>query len=136
MRQYVPPFSFGVVLAVLSAATVVGVGVSIVVHRTILIPFVIGAAFAIGIGFILLFGQPGLEEIPVEGPETVNGTAAASGPMIAPADTGPAENSSAGSGMTEPEPNEPFYDPVEEADRLDSERGSAGTAPSGSDDPK
>ena len=136
MRQYVPPFSFGVVLAVLSAATVVGVGVSIVVHRTILIPFVIGAAFAIGIGFILLFGQPGLEEIPVEGPDAANGTIAASSPMSAPADTDAAENSSAVSGMVEPEPNEPSYDPVEEADRLDSERASPGTAPSGSDDPK
>ena len=136
MRRYVPPFSFGVVLAVLSAATVIGVGASIVLHRSILIPFVIGAAIAVGVGYIIVFGSPALEEAPVEEVPSPEGTAFPSSPVPPSVGPGTPESAMASSPPVEPEPDEPFYDPVEEADRLDSARSRGESAPSGPDDSK
>jgi hypothetical protein len=121
MRRYVPPLSFGVVLAVLSAATVVGVGVSIVTHRVFLIPFVIGAAIAVGVAYILLFGAPLLEEEP----STILAEPAEPAGELSPpsaADTVPSPPRPNLPVLADPVDLDPSYDPVEDADRIESER--------------
>jgi hypothetical protein len=107
VRRYVSQFSFGVVLALLSVATVVGVGLAVVMHRLYLIPIVVGVAFAGGLVYIGLFARPRLGEEPVEPP------------IVSPEPPAP---ETAPAGPVDPVDQEPFYDPVEEADRLDSER--------------
>jgi hypothetical protein len=136
MRRYVPPLSFGAVLTALSAATVVGVGASLVLHRSILIPFVIGAAIAIGIVYIVVFGAPALEVTPLHDSVSLDAAVPSAGPVPSPADPGIPESPVGASSTAEPEPEEPFYDPVEEADRLDSTRGPENSRPSGNDDPQ
>jgi hypothetical protein len=136
MRRYVPPFSFGAVLAVLCAGTVIGVGASIVFHRSILIPFVIGAAIAVGIVYIVVFGAPALEEAPRPDSVSLGGAGPSASSAPSSADPGTPESPRGPSSAAEPEPDEPYYDPVEEADRLDSARGPDSPPPSGSDDPK
>jgi hypothetical protein len=136
MHRVVPQFSFGVVLVILTAATIVGVGLSIVFHREYLIPFVIGATVAVGVVYILVGGSPALEEAPTPGPSLTGTADLAAAPdawSIAP--VAPPVGSIAPP-VGEPGADEPFYDPVEEADRLDSGRPPGGAAPSGSDDSK
>lgn len=137
MGRYVSPVSFGVLLAALAIATVVGVGLSVVLRRLDLIPLVIGAALAIGIAYIVVFGVTVPElEFPSTAPPAPGapaGTAAPEAPLSGtaisyslPASVGPAP--------ADPRDLEPSYDPVEEADRLDTEKRSGAPPPSGGDD--
>ena len=82
-----PPVSFGALLAVLGAATVVGVGAAVVLHLVLLIPVVLAVVLGVGVVYILAGGATEPPALPEP---------------VAPTD------------------EEPFEDPVEEADRLES----------------
>jgi hypothetical protein len=109
MPRYLPRRMFGLVLAILGIGTVVGVAAVEVLHRHTLVPVVVGVAVAIGIVYIVIFGETLPEPPPI--------AADASPSVPAPAPAPPPEV------MIPPsEPYEPYYDPVEEADRLDSQK--------------
>jgi hypothetical protein len=143
MRGYIPPLSFAAVLGILSVATIVGVGVSVVIHRNYLIPVVIGAAIAVGIVYIVLTIDTGSSE-----PEPTTATGGVPVPAVLPASDAPgtatasdsvpgsAVASTTGIPIKEGPDDEPFYDPVEEADRLDSGLPPGGSPPSEGQDPK
>jgi len=120
MRGYIAPISFGALLAILSIATIVGVGLSVVTHRATLIPVVIGVALAIGVVFILFtVSADDAAPAPPRPPE------APSPPPALDFSTAVAPDRSTGGPIAEPFPVdpvdlEPGYDPVEEADELDS----------------
>ena len=90
-----PRWSFGALLAAITLATVVGVGVAVVLHILLLVPIVVVVMLVIGIVAVLTTFPKVL----------------------------PAEPQAAGAAD-----EEPFEDPVEEADRLDSS-GASGKAP-------
>ncbi len=133
MRGYIAPISFGALLGVLAIATIVGVGVSVVLHRTNLIPIVIGAVLAVGVAYIVITVSP--EEaaptaslMPPENrpaaPEAGATSTGSGGAKGGPASAPPAP--------VDPVDLEPDYDPVADADQLDSRRppsGSAGEQP-------
>lgn len=138
MRGYVPPVSFGAVLSVLGIATVIGVGLAVVTHRLTLIPVVIGVALAIGVMYILLtINSPSSDgvapdptdtspfEDPVEEADRLGmagGAGAAPNPdgspptLVFPAPGHP----STADAPVDPADTDPSYDPVVDADRLDS----------------
>jgi len=132
MRRYVPPWSFGVVLAILGVGTVIGVGVVVILHKLSLAPLVIGIALAVGVIYIVAFARPFSEP---ESPPAVEGEPA---PTPAPPVLDPAvpTTSSLQPVLEASEPYEPFYDPVEEADRLDSAKPPGAPPTSGSQDPE
>ncbi|MGA7847094.1 MAG: hypothetical protein WCB18_08425 [Thermoplasmata archaeon] len=151
MPGYVPPVSFGALLGLLSVATIVGVGVAVVTHQTLVIPVVIGAAIAVGIAYIVLTygsetsepdvsdsaGPTGAGETVRDGTtdSTLRATSAVepTRPVSAPsAGAAPAREQ----GPVDPADEEPFYDPVEEADRLESSGAPDPPPPSGSQHPK
>ncbi|MCI4348043.1 MAG: hypothetical protein L3J97_05430 [Thermoplasmata archaeon] len=82
-----PPLSFGSLLAILGAATVVGVGVAVVLQIILLIPVVMAVALGIGLVYLLATG--------------------ATEPRVAAT-------------TVEASDEEPFEDPVEEADLWES----------------
>ncbi len=137
MRRYVSQLSFGLVLAALSVATVIGVGISAVLHRLYLIPIVIGVAVAVGVLYIVVFGisLPEPEPLPSAPPvSSLPPTGEPSGSSASvPVESAPAATAPLEPVRVEAEDLEPFYDPVEEADRLDSEKRSGGPPASGSD---
>ncbi|MGC2288555.1 MAG: hypothetical protein WA688_01685 [Thermoplasmata archaeon] len=155
MRGYVPPVSFGAVLAALGTGTVIGVGVAVVFHRLYLIPVVIGVALALGIVYIfLMLGSPesdpelppvGADE-PFEDPVEEADRLGASGDAgeVAP----PSEAGSLSFDRSPPAPapapltadevadEEPGYDPVEDADRRDAATPPKEAPASRDEDPK
>ncbi len=121
MRGYIAPISFGALLAILAIATIVGVGVSVLLHRTSLIPIVIGVVIAIGVVYILVTVSPDEAPSAVSAPPPA-GSPASTGP-VAPAggsSGAPAPAISAPAAPVDPVDLEPDYDPVAEADQLDS----------------
>jgi hypothetical protein len=153
MRGYVAPVSFGAVLGLLGIVTIVGVGLAVVFHRALLIPIVIGVVLAVGIAYILLtysptepgapdaeatdaepFDDPVEEADELESGGRVQPNAPPSDPDHPMFDT----TSRPGAGATEPEPNDPagVYDPVEEADQLDSSPPRGSPSPSSGKDPE
>jgi hypothetical protein len=130
MRRYLARRSFGLVLALLAVGTVVGVGAVVILHRVTLVPVVIGVAVAIGIVYIVAFARPEPEPPPsATGPPSPTSTASAS--------AFPPTTFDLPAPMMEPsEPYEPSYDPVEEADRLDSEKARSEPPASEGQDPK
>lgn len=119
MRGYVAPISFGALLGVLAIITVVGVGASVVLHRTSLIPILIGIVLAVGVAYILLTVNPTDLEVPATAPTESDGRGA-SPQSTAPAPTTPAPPAPGPVAPIDPVDLEPGYDPVEEADRLES----------------
>ncbi len=120
MRGFVAPISFGALLAILAIVTVVGVGVSVVLHQTHLIPILIGVILAVGLVYILLtFNAPETDTAATTPPEAGGAVA---GSQTATAGTAAAAAPGPGAPPTSIDPVdlEPGYDPVEEADRLDS----------------
>lgn len=120
MRGFVAPISFGALLGILAIVTVVGVGLSVVLHQTHLIPILIGVILGVGLVYILLtFNAPetdvGATTVPGAG-GTVAGSQTATPGTAAAAAPGPG----APPAPVDPVDLEPGYDPVEEADRLDS----------------
>jgi hypothetical protein len=141
MRSYVPVVSFAALLGLLCILTVVGVGVAVVTHHPLLIPVVLGVAIAIGIAYIVIFRGNLTSEPEEEAPVTA--TRGGDQMPVTPGDgTSPPAGVSAEGPIGAPvapedlADNEPFYDPVEEADRLDSSKASGDAPPSGGDDPK
>lgn len=111
----IPP-SFAALLVVLAIATFVGVGLSVVFHRLILIPILVGAELAVGVVFVLVTFPKWYAELEA---------AARLQPTASPADTHPPTAPSEASAQPEPRPppvpfdpvdEQPDYDPVEDAD--------------------
>lgn len=154
MRGYVPPISFGALLAVLGVATVVGVGAAVVLHRLILIPVVIGVALAIGVAYILITIGPSTEPNPpvvvddepfydpveeadrLESSGAQVGGDATTGRPPGDLESGSAPDASGAKPVESPEEDGPFRDPVEEADRLDAAGASRARPASGGEYPK
>lgn len=133
MRGYIAPISFGALLGVLAIATIVGVGVSVVLHRTNLIPIVIGAVLAVGFAYIVITVSPD-EAAPTAPPTPPENrpTAPESGATPTAAGGTIAGPASAPTAPVDPVDLEPDYDPVADADQLDSRRppsGSGGEQP-------
>jgi hypothetical protein len=126
MVRYLALWSFIAVLAVLVVGTVVGVAEVLRLHRASLVPFVIVAAVALGIVYIVAFARPFSEpESPPPEPAAPSPPTSASDAPVSPAPP------------PEPfvmEPYEPDFDPVEEADRLASARPPAEPPASGDQD--
>lgn len=152
MRGYVATWSFGAVLAILGVATVIGVGVAVVTHHLILAPLVLGGAVVVGIIFVLgTRWNPStdavLDEIesaePFDDPvEEADRLDSAGPPVSAPPpgddarasiDVSPMAAGTPDGEAEGPDTGEPNYDPVEEADRLDSAKEPPSSA---GDDPK
>jgi hypothetical protein len=129
MPRYLPRRAFGLVLAVLAIGTVVGVAAVEILHHHTLVPVVVGVAVAIGVVYIVVFGEVVPEaEPPPAAPEASPPTPDPSASIPSP----PATPSPA----VIMEPYEPYYDPVEEADRLDSQKSRSELPASEGQDPK
>lgn len=129
MIRYVTSWSFVAVLAVLAAGTIAGVGALVSLHKLSLVPVVVGLAVGIGIIYVVAFARP-LGELepapPVEAPPT---------PTEALPVPGAAASMTQGPPMASEE-YEPDYDPVEEADRLETAKLREDPPASGRQDPE
>jgi hypothetical protein len=130
MARYLPRRTFGLVLTVLAIGTVAGVAAVVLLHRVTLVPVVVGAAVAIGVVYIVVFARPEPEPLPPPpGPPVDPSTPPVTGSPPAP--TAPPEVL-----LPPTEPYEPDFDPVEEADRLDTEKSRGELPTSEGQDPK
>ena len=110
------PRSFVALLVVLAIATFVGVGLSVVFHRLILIPILVGAELVVGVVFVLVTFPKWQAELEA---------AARSQPTASPTDSHLPTAPAKASPQLEPRPppvpfdpvdEQPDYDPVEDAD--------------------
>ena len=116
MRASRIPLSFGVLLIVLGVVTFAGVGVSVVLHRLIFIPILVGAELVVGVLFVLVTFPKWHAEL-----EAAARAELPESPTEAASPTAPSGASSPTVPVPEPIPfdpvdQEPNYDPVADAD--------------------